>query len=66
MGSNSAQAICIAYNFEGEPVACGGSGFPDASSSGLASHLLGLERIVLGISKEKYELLINAVLNVSR
>ena len=61
MSPNSAQTVDIAHNLECEPVTSGDAGFPDI---GLASHLPGLKRTVMWISKEERELFVNAFLDV--
>ena len=60
MSPNSAQTVGIAHDLECESVTSGDAGFPDI---GLSSHLSGLERTVMWISKEKRELFVNALLD---
>ena len=61
MSPNSAQTVGIAHDLECEPVTFGDAGFPDI---GLTSHLPGLKRTVIWISKEKRELFVNTFLDV--
>ena len=66
MGSNPAQTVRIAHDFEREPVACSDTGFPDICLPGFPPHLLSLKGAVLRVSKKKRELLVNAPLDALR